>query len=54
MGFLFSKNGMKPDNDHITGIRELSVPNNKKELQRILGIINYVRQFYTKDIIVHL
>lgn len=42
---LFSKNGMRPDYDHITAIRELSIPTNKKELWRILGIINYIRQF---------
>lgn len=36
---------MKHDNDRINVIRELALPNNKKELQRILGIINYVRQF---------
>lgn len=45
LGLLFSKNGMRPDNDRITAIKELAIPNNKKQLQSILGIINYVRQF---------
>jgi len=35
---------MRPDNDRITVIKELAIPNNKKELQSILGIINYVRK----------
>lgn len=45
LGLLFSKNGMRPDNDRITAFKELAVPNNKKKIQNTLGIINYVRQF---------
>lgn len=36
---------MRPDHNRITAIGESSIPNNKKELQRILYIINYVRKF---------
>lgn len=42
---MFSKNSIRPNHNRITAIRELSIPNNKKELQRILDIINYVRKF---------
>lgn len=45
LGLLFTENDIRPDNDRITAITELTIPSNKKELQRILGIINYVRQF---------
>jgi len=36
---------MRPDNDRINAIRELSTQTNKKELQIILGIVNYDRQY---------
>lgn len=36
---------MKPDDNRITAIKELKIPSNKKELQQILGVINYLRQF---------
>ncbi|CAI6370293.1 unnamed protein product [Macrosiphum euphorbiae] len=45
LGLLFSKEGMRPDNDRITAIKELGIPKNKKELQQILGTINYLRKF---------
>ncbi|XP_022161148.1 uncharacterized protein LOC111027197 [Myzus persicae] len=47
LGLLFPKDGMKPDDNRITAIKELKIPSNKKELQQILGVINYlrVRQF---------
>lgn len=45
LGFLFSKEGMRPDSSRITAIQELGTPKNKKELQQILGTINYLRQF---------
>jgi len=45
LGFLFSKDGMKPDDNRITAIKELKIPSNKKKLQQILGVINYLRQF---------
>lgn len=36
---------MRPDNDRINAIRELSTQTNKKELQIILGIVNYDMQY---------
>uniref|UniRef100_A0A2A4J5K1 RNA-directed DNA polymerase n=1 Tax=Heliothis virescens TaxID=7102 RepID=A0A2A4J5K1_HELVI len=44
-GHIFSKNGMKIDPDRIKAIVELKSPKNKKELQIILGMINYLRRF---------
>lgn len=44
-GHIFSKKGMKIDSDRIKAILELKSPNNKKELQIILGMINYLRRF---------
>ncbi|GBO30251.1 Retrovirus-related Pol polyprotein from transposon 17.6 [Araneus ventricosus] len=36
---------MKPDPDYVQAIIDMPEPRNKTELQRILGIINYLRQF---------
>lgn len=44
-GHIFSKKGMKIDPDRIKAIVELKSPTNKKELQIILGMINYLRRF---------
>lgn len=45
LGFVFNKFGMKPDPEHVRAIMSLEVPSNKKELQRILGMVNYLRKF---------
>lgn len=44
-GHIFSKKGIKIDPDRIKAIVELKSPKNKKELQIILGMINYLRRF---------
>lgn len=45
LGFVFNKCGMKPDPEHVKAIMSLEAPSNKKELQRILGMVNYLRKF---------
>lgn len=45
LGFEFDKNGMKIDPQRIKAIESLENPCNKKELQRILGMLNYIRNF---------
>ncbi|XP_050528243.1 uncharacterized protein K02A2.6-like [Daktulosphaira vitifoliae] len=45
LGFLFNENGMRPDPVRIKAINELQDPTNKTELQRILGMVNYLRDF---------
>lgn len=42
LGNTFNKE-MQPDDDKIEAIIELEEPKNKKELQRMLGMINYLR-----------
>ncbi|XP_035234277.1 uncharacterized protein K02A2.6-like, partial [Stegodyphus dumicola] len=37
--------GMRPDPDRIKAITELQEPQNKHELQRVLGMCNYLRKF---------
>lgn len=36
---------MKPDMDRVKAIQCLENPKNQKELQRILGVLNYLRKF---------
>nr|XP_029724122.1 uncharacterized protein K02A2.6-like [Aedes albopictus] len=38
LGHIVSENGLHPDNDKIDAIRRLKVPENKKQLQRLLGM----------------
>lgn len=45
LGHIFDKNGMRPDTRRVTAIQEMPAPNNKKELERFLGITNYLSRF---------
>jgi len=41
MGLIFNEKGTSPDSERIEAIRKLKSPSNKRELQRILVILNY-------------
>lgn len=43
--FMFNNSGIKPDKERVESIIHLKKPNNKKELQMVMGIVNYVREF---------
>nr|XP_034195334.1 uncharacterized protein K02A2.6-like [Osmia lignaria] len=45
LGFIFNKDGVKPDRSHVEAILKLKQPTNKKELLRILGMINFLSKF---------
>ncbi|XP_036341596.1 uncharacterized protein K02A2.6-like [Rhagoletis pomonella] len=45
VGHIFSEKGVKPDEEKIKSIVEMPVPKNVKELQRFLGMINYLGCF---------
>lgn len=45
LGQIFMSDGIKPDNNRVKAIVEMESPKNKKDLQRILGMINYLRQY---------
>ncbi|XP_050440056.1 uncharacterized protein LOC126845447 [Adelges cooleyi] len=45
LGFLFNESGMRPDPSRVEAINDLKDPTNKTELQKILGMINYLRDF---------
>lgn len=45
MGHIFNSQGMRPDEEKIRAITQLKEPTNKVELQRIMGMINYLRNF---------
>jgi len=48
LGFLFNEQGMRPDPQRVKVINELKDPLNKTELQRVLGMVNYLRDFIPK------
>ena len=45
MGHLISGEGIRPDDDYLKAIRELEIPKTRKQLQSVLGTINYIRDF---------
>lgn len=45
LGHIFTAKGMEADNTKIQAIRELRTPTNVKELQRLLGMVNYLGKF---------
>lgn len=45
LGHIFDKNGVMPDPEQVGAINCLDIPNNRVELQRILGMVNYFRDF---------
>jgi len=42
LGHIFNKNGVKPDDEKVKAITNLPSPKCKKDLQRFLGMINYL------------
>lgn len=44
-GHIFSKEGIEPDKDYINSIVQMKAPGTVKELQVIMGMINYLRKF---------
>uniref|UniRef100_A0A1Y1NHV7 RNA-directed DNA polymerase n=3 Tax=Photinus pyralis TaxID=7054 RepID=A0A1Y1NHV7_PHOPY len=45
LGHIFSKGTVRPDVEVIKGICDYDMPTNKIELQRFLGVVNYLRAF---------
>ncbi|XP_030755156.1 uncharacterized protein K02A2.6-like [Sitophilus oryzae] len=45
VGHVFCKDGMKPSKDRVKAIQAIENPTNLKELQRVLGMLNYLRGF---------
>ena len=47
-GAIFTPKGMKPDQTKIQALQDLPTPDNHKQLQSILGLINYLQPFFTQ------
>ncbi|CAK1585173.1 unnamed protein product [Parnassius mnemosyne] len=45
LGHRITKKGLYPDNSHITAITNMPKPRNKKDVERLLGLITYVGAF---------
>lgn len=45
VGLVLSKSGIKPDSEHVKAIVELGQPKSVKELQKFLGMCNYLSKF---------
>lgn len=45
VGHVFSKDGVRPTEDRVKAIKNLPKPENKKDLQRFMGMVNYLGKF---------
>ncbi|XP_059061148.1 uncharacterized protein K02A2.6-like, partial [Achroia grisella] len=45
LGHRITKNGLCPDDSHISAIKNMPIPKNKKDVERFLGMITYVSTF---------
>ncbi|XP_026686786.1 uncharacterized protein K02A2.6-like [Diaphorina citri] len=48
LGHIFSEKGCQLDKDRVEAVKNLKVPKNVKELQSLLGMYNYMREFIPK------
>ena len=46
VGHIFSKAGLKPDPDKVSAIQDMPEPQSKKDLQRFLGMVNFLGKFF--------
>ena len=46
LGFILTPQGIKPQPKKIQAIKDLKAPTNRKQLRRIIGIINYYRYMW--------
>ncbi|CAB4027043.1 Hypothetical predicted protein [Paramuricea clavata] len=45
IGHLLTRDGVKPDPQKVNAIKEINTREDKKELQRIMGMVNYLAKF---------
>ena len=45
LGHLVSDQGIKPDPKKTLKVENLPEPKNKKQIQRYMGLVNYIRKF---------
>ena len=45
IGYILSSKGIKPDPSKVQAIIEMKSPQDKKELQRFMGMVNYLGKF---------
>ena len=45
LGHMIFERGIEPDPEKVSATVDIPIPTNKKELQRFLGMVNYLRKF---------
>lgn len=48
LGFVLSRDGIRPDPDRLQALNELAPPRDKQQLQSVLGVVGYYRRFVIK------
>ena len=42
---IFTRDSLKPDVDKIEAIKQMPIPEDKQDVQRLLGMLNYLNKF---------
>ena len=45
MGHVITEDGLKPDPSKIQGTQEMPMPENKRDVKRLMGMVNYLQRF---------
>ena len=45
MGHVISEEGLKADPVKVQGIKEMPIPENKQDVKRLMGMVNYLQRF---------
>jgi hypothetical protein len=48
VGHVLSRDGLKPDPDKITAVRDMKAPHDKSSLRRFMGMVQYLGKFVNK------
>ena len=48
MGFIITKEGLRPDPDKVDRLLKIALPKTLRQLRRFVGIINYYKSLYFK------
>ena len=48
MGHTISRDGLKPDSEKVKAVKEMPTPQNKNDVRRFIGFINYLSKFLPK------
>jgi RNase H-like domain found in reverse transcriptase/Reverse transcriptase (RNA-dependent DNA polymerase)/Retroviral aspartyl protease len=48
LGYWITRNGIQPSQKKVEAIQNITIPNNKRELRRFIGMVNYYRDLWIR------